>query len=200
MELTLPAGKPLQTFWYSTDSGRYPVKFETGEVVAELVAIRPSSPYSSTNYRDDKFGFSLSAPRSWFLDKDEAEDKPRVAVHLLDPEAVAVNVFWFDKIGEGQAPPESEMRAVVEKKVRERLKELEGYKPRPESWKSGSLGGAPAVSCVADYVEGKRPMVEYLTMVQSGSLQGTLIMRAPREQFDGLRETFDRIMESLRFK
>jgi hypothetical protein len=43
-------------------------------------------------------------------------------------------------------------------------------------------------------------MVEYLTMVQSGSLQGTLIMRAPREQFDGLRETFDRIMESLRFK
>jgi uncharacterized protein len=199
-EFALPVGKTLQTFWYSTDPRRYLVKFEAGEAIAELVAIRQSSPHTSMNYRDDKFGFSLSVPGGWFFDEDEADDKPRVAVHLLDPEAAAVNVFWIDKIGDGQVPPESEVRAACEKKVTERLKELGGYRPRPESWTSRSLGGAPAVGYVADYAEGKRPMVEYLTMVQSGSLRATLIMRAPREQFDGFRETFERIIESLRLK
>jgi uncharacterized protein len=199
-EFALPIGKTLQTFWYSTDSRRYLVKFEAGEAIAELVAIRQSSPHTSTDYRDEKFNFSLSLPSGWFLDKDEAEDKPRIAVHLLDPEAAALNVFWIDAIGDGQVPPESEVRAACEKKVTERLKELQGYKARPESWKPRTLSGAPAVSCVADYVEGKRPMVEYLTLVQTGFLQATLIMRAPREQLDGLRETFERIMESLRLK
>lgn len=200
VEFALPVGKALQTFWYSTDPRRYLVKFEAGEAIAELVAIRQSSPHTSTNYRDEKFNFSLSLPSGWFLDKEEDEDKPRIAVHLLDPEAAAVNVFWIEAIGDGQVPPESEVRAACEKKVTERLKELQDYKARPESWKPRTLSGAPAVGYVADYAEGKRPMVEYLTMVQSGSLRATLIMRAPREQFDGFRETFERIIESLRLK
>ncbi len=199
-EFALPVGKTLQTFWYSTGPRRYLVKYETGEAIVELIAIRQSSPHTSTNYRDDRFNFSLSVPSGWFLDTDEAEDKPRIVVHLLDPEAAALNVFWIDKIGDGQVPPESEVRAACETKVKERLKELEGYKVRPESWRPRTLGGAPAVSYVADYVEGKRPMVEYLTAVQTGSLRAILVMRAPPEQFDGLRETFERIMESLKLK
>ena len=62
---------PNITYWYSTDSHRYAVKFaENGAaVVGELAAINLCRAGEPVRYQAPEFGFCLTAPADWVFDR-----------------------------------------------------------------------------------------------------------------------------------
>lgn len=200
-EFSLGEGPSFQTFWYSTDPKHYLVKFESGGVQGELAVIRQDRGSAPVEYRDEEFGFSLTVPHGWhsYRQKPEQADAA-TTVHLLDPEAAAFSGFSFKKPKDPEAHDENAIRAAAEKEIVDRQKIFKDYKVRPETWSTRAVSGAPALSVVADYADGQKAMVEYLTWVRTRSLDSLFVTRLNHDEFDGFRPAFDKIIDSLQLR
>jgi hypothetical protein len=90
------------------------------------------------------------------------------------------------------------LAASADEKVVQRVNQgLTDYRIRPESHQARSIGGHPALSCIADFTQDGRNMAEYLTWTRSDSTFALFFGRAPAPEFDSIRESFDRIIETL---
>ena len=190
-----------QTFWFATDPHRYLVKFSANGVDAELISISQNKAGEPRRYKDDKLGISLAAPNDWFFYAAAPLDKKHLAtVFLLDPPAVSVIALHVDKPEALKAEKGNLLHSWADEGIDEARKIYKDFKLRADGRQERTVGGLPALSALADYTDGKRKMVAYVTYVEAKAagleLQfGALI---PREQFDGLRKPLDKIMESLK--
>lgn len=184
-----------QSFWIATDPHRYLVKFEANAVDAQPIAIGQVKPGESRRYEDAKLGFSLAAPSDWFF----YEPTPG-KVFVLDPDAVAMTAFFAVKLAELDAKQRESLRAWTEARAAEAGKTVKNFKIRPASWKERTVAGLPALSLVADYTDGKRKMVHYITCVHGKSIGLEFVAATAEGQLEGFRKPLDAIVDSLKVK
>lgn len=72
------------------------------------------------------------------------------------------------------------------------------YRIRPGSVERRTVGGRPAVSCLADFTRGDVKMVEYLTWVSGENAFAQFFAQVAADELDGLRHRLDPIMETLK--
>ncbi|HSU55876.1 MAG TPA: tetratricopeptide repeat protein, partial [Candidatus Dormibacteraeota bacterium] len=144
-----------QTFWISTDSHRYVVKFEAGGVVAELTQITQRKIDEPAVFRDSASGLSASAPGGWYFDKHQADETSgETRVFVLDPDAISATVIAVQ--GREALKPEAKksLRAWSDYLLQDAGKSMKDVKPRGDGWKETTFAGQPALSMVADFTEG----------------------------------------------
>lgn len=190
-----------QTFWWSTDEHHYLVKFEAGGVIAELSQVSQHKAGEPVQYRDAKYGFSLTAPADWvFFRADSMDEKDGERVLVLDPEAVATTVMNIGSRAVYGPKAGQSLREWAEKDVvgGEAVKTLKALKIRPESWKEQTAAGLPAMSVLGDLEEGKEKKVGYAVFMTGkvNSVVFTLIV--PEKDFEVSRPEFEAIVDSYK--
>ena len=185
-----------QTFWYATDPHRYLVKFEANVAVAELTSIDQVKPGELRRYEDKKRGFSLASPSDWFFYAASG------TVVFLDPQMVAASDLHAVKVADLKPAEQKSLRAWAEAGVAGTVPAKKGFKlkVRPDSWKERKVAGLPAMSCIADYTDGKRKMIDYCTCVRGKTIGLKFSASVPQDQFDAYRKQFDPIVDSLKVK
>jgi hypothetical protein len=181
-----------QSFWFSADPHRYLVKFEANAVDAQLTEIGLLKPGQLRRYADDTLGFSLTAPNDWFFYARKPEN-----VFLLDPQAAAMTSVTATKLADLGVKDRESPRAWAESRAAEAGKSRTEFKVQPQSWQQRSVAGLPAASCLADYRDNKRKMVDYRLCVLGKSLALEFSARLPADQLPSFRPMLDRIVGSL---
>ncbi|RYD61032.1 MAG: DUF3108 domain-containing protein, partial [Verrucomicrobiaceae bacterium] len=99
-----------QTFWFSADEKRYPVKFQGGGVISELIAIEQRKPGEPVSFKDKDLGIQFTAPSGWLIHRQEPDMDPKVvSIYLLDPKAEAEGMFL--KIHTLESLPEDQRKS-----------------------------------------------------------------------------------------
>jgi hypothetical protein len=75
---------------------------------------------------------------------------------------------------------------------------LEGYRIRPGSVERRTVGGRPALRCLADFTQGGVKMVEYLTWVSGENASGQFFAQVDALELEALRHRLDPIIDTLR--
>jgi hypothetical protein len=193
-----------QTFWYTTDAHRYLAKFEAGGMTAELVAIEQRPAGQPVQFHDESTGVTVVAPENWFIHKrakgDGQDDEGSTEFYLMDPEAditmALLKLHDTSKLNEGKNSP----RVWAEARVAKLAKEMKDLKVRPESWKIISISGRPAVSFVADYIDGKNPALLLGAYALGRAHSEEFVMALKSDQLAGARPAFDSIVSNYRSK
>ena len=186
-----------QTFWYSTDANRYPVKFEAEGIVGELGEIAQRNPDESVAYQDPGFGFSLTVPPGWYHGRHVGTAR--------DPQAKEIQVLLFDpnadvKWGTVEVRPAVAGRTltmVAERELEMVKTRYKDYALRPESWQERRIAGSPALSFVGDYKEGKDDYVQYRVYMLD-DLKIEFIFKVAADRFDEFLPVLDSIVSSFR--
>jgi hypothetical protein len=192
-----------QTFWYSTDAHHYPVKFEAGGVAAELSQVTQRKSGAPVQYQDPGYNFSLTAPADYiFFRADMKEEKDKVRVLVLDPEAVATTVVNVGSRKVHGPKAEQSLREWAEKQTVEGevAMTLKALKIRPESWKERTVAGYPAVSVVGDFEEGKEKKIGYAVFALAKTNAAVCTLMAAAKDFEACQPKFEAILESFQQK
>jgi hypothetical protein len=186
-----------QTMWFSTDPHRYFVKFEAGAITGELAAIRQRDPFMPAEYRDEKFGFTLTAPPGWSFFKQSVDVKENeAAVNIIDPDAIAVTTtLWVDQVDPGKLAYKGDIRGAAEEKITERKKQFKDYTVRADSWTERTVAGRPALGYTADLVFLNKKMVEYVIFVGGPSLASSFRTMVETDKADDFHRKFDQIVD-----
>ena len=190
-----------QTYWYSTDAHHYLVKFENGGVVVELASVKQRSLAEARRYEDPTRGFSVAVPAGWMADRKEGADEgKRAEITLLDPEAVGTTVVKVESLGNFDEAARASVRAFAEHQIREWRKYVKELTIRADSWKEMTVAGKPAVSLVADVVQGKaRSAVCAVYAFVDGNAVDISTSTAP-EDSEAFRSQFAAIVASYQSK
>ena len=190
-----------QTFWVAMDAPRPIVKFEIGAAVSvELASMRRVDPLTPVAYRDAKTGLAVTAAPGWVLKPNSIPQAEETSVQMMDPEVKAYAAIWGQNWKCDKATIAQQLRASVDEKAKTRADIFKDYRVRPESVQLREIAGQQALSCIADYVEGDRKMIEYTTWVQTENSRCSFYTRTGASEFDEYRKRFDPIIESVRLK
>jgi hypothetical protein len=190
-----------QTFWYSTDSHHYLVKFEGGGVVGELSEVVQHKSGEPVTYQDPVFNFSLTAPSDWMFHRAEMKDeKTKTQVLALDPDGIGtsfVNVGSRKVLG---ADEQKSLRAWAEKEIAdgEGSKTLKDLQVRPDSWKDRSVAGNPGLSFIGDFMEGKDKKVGYAIFTLGKTNAAVFLLLTKASDFDAFQPKFDALVDSYK--
>ena len=190
-----------QDFWYSTDAHRYLIKFDATVIAAELASIGQIKPGEMRSYADEKEGLSLAAPSDWFFHYMPPADKNGSAkIFVLDPRMVSSSVVFVGKVADLTPEAQKSLRGWADAVNGELSKAKKDFTARPDSWHEGKVAGLAALSCIADYTEGKQKMVNYHVFVRNESIAVQFAAEVPQDDFEEFRKQFDPIIDSLKVK
>ena len=209
-KVTVPAGtfecykvelSIRQTFWYSTDAHRYPVKFEAGGVVAELTEINQHKPGDLAHFKDATSGLALSGPAGWLFDRHEAEDpNDPTRIVVLDPNAAGLSMVLVQKLDGLKADQKASLRSFAEGQIAEGSKMAKDLKVRPDSWKEITVAGKPALSVRYDFTEaGEKKSGRGVYMMDDKNGYDFLAY-APEKDFETFNAQFGAIINSGKFE
>jgi hypothetical protein len=176
-----------EKFWVSTDSAHIVVKRKDGDTVEELSSQPVTSPEESV-YSGDNIGYTLTVPAGWMLKESNTG-----GADLYDLHALATASLQLCPCTSNAGTPEG-LRLEAEKQAKNQ--EEKNFKVRSESWQMRQVGGQSAVSWIAD---SGNSAVSYRVMVMTGSPTSVLMIRmmADQKSFDGLRPSFDAMVDSM---
>lgn len=187
-----------QTFWYSTDTHRYLVKFEAGGVTSELTEVTQVAAGQPARYADTVL--SLAAPPDWMFYVTALKEgviKDRIVV--LDPDGrveAEVRVQGLDSL---KADARNSVRAWAEAIVA-KDSAARATKVRADSWQERTVAGKPGISFVADFEEANAKKVAY-SVCTFGDKDAVLFnLEATEKNLEELRPAFDRIVDSYQPK
>lgn len=189
-----------QTFWISVDGARQVVKMETMGVTIELVSVHRVDSTAPVPYQDAKIGLSFTASPGWIVRPEQPSEKDETNLFLLDPEPKGSAVLWAQVKKTEKSEIARQLRAAVDEQVEKRSKYLKDYKIRPETMQVRQVGGNQALSCVAEFVDDKKEMVEYLTFVRSENTTSLFSAMVEASGLDEFRKRVDPILETLKIK
>lgn len=190
-----------QTFWYSADAHRYLVKFEAGGVVAELSKVHRLKSGDPVNYQDPSFGFTFTAPPGWIVYRpEEKDDKGKVGIEILDPEAAATSELHVGALENLKAGEKKSPRDWAESEAVDGSKVLKGLKIRPESWQERNVAGHSGVSVIGDFVEGQEKKVAYAVFSFGNTTATEFRFVVGSKDFADFQPRFDAIVDSYKVK
>lgn len=178
---------------------RYAVKFEAGGVNGVLQSIRQVKPGDMLEYGDQDLGFSLSAPADWYFIHDKASAKPHEHVAtVVDPGSESVTAIRVQPADRLEDEQRASIRTWAESKVAEAKKEHQDYRVRADSRQERTVGGLPAVSFIADYVQSEKPRVQYRVLLLGKSTAASFAAETEPDRVDGFRKKFDKIIDTFK--
>ncbi len=172
------------------------------------------NPDNSTVYLDREFRVSFRLPPGWkalganrWIDNGWEGGKPKerattVVIHHPQSDALVSLYYRLFKKTQTMTPEQIDnmLLADVDDKVsqRRRKEHFEDYRPRANSYEQREIGGQRALACVADFVQGKQRMSEYLVWVRNEKSIAEFFIRVPSDQLEDLRKEVEPIIQSLR--
>jgi hypothetical protein len=186
-----------QTFWYSSDPKHYLVKFEASGVIAELTGVTYPLPGADVTYSDSTFGFTVSAPAGWALDKQEHPTTNKTGVMIVDPRSIAMSSLTVETMSTVKTNESASLRAYAQARLDDSAKEYKSFKVRANSWTDLTVAGQPAVSVVADYVQGENKKVGYGTWSFGPTNAVYFEALVPAADFEAFQPKFDKVIQSL---
>lgn len=187
-----------QDFWFSDDSHRYLVKFETGPITAQLMSVTQRRPGEAVAFRDDETGVSFTVPADWVIFRAQhGQPEGQVLIRTLDPGADTADggmrLFATDTLSD-------KARQSARAWMDEDLLKNKQVKVRPDSWKELMIDGRAAVSCVMDIAGGGKPQVQFLARVLGTKYSELFVITSASDKYDALKAQFDTILTSYRTK
>ncbi|HXR07820.1 MAG TPA: tetratricopeptide repeat protein [Candidatus Acidoferrum sp.] len=188
-----------QVFWISTNAARDIVKIEGGGVIMELTGVRHRNASDPVNYVDAD-GFSLTAPPGWVIGS-LAQEKTKTSVLLLDPALTGTCVLdWSALETIEPKTATNSARALLEKETADGAKQYKNFQVRADSWQERIVAGQPAMSVIADCVDGDKPKIGYgVTTIVAGHAAAFQFL-VPAADFEAFRPTLDAIVDSFKMK
>jgi tetratricopeptide (TPR) repeat protein len=187
-----------QTFWYSSDTNRYLVKFEAGGVIAELTGVTHRTPGEKAAYADVTNGFSLTAPAGWWFDRQETDTKGAAKVTIIDPEGLSDSSLTVTTLAILKPEDKKSLRDYANLQVANAAKMYKDFQTRSNSWKDRTIAGQPAVSAIADYAQGDTKKVGYgvWSFGQTNAVYFEMLTSA--KDFDALQPKMNAIIDSYK--
>ena len=191
-----------QDFWYSTDANRYLVKFEATGVVSELASVTHAKAGEPSEYQVVDTGVSVKAPSGWYFyrSSETGEEACKALVFMIDPLVATNSLLVVTDTTSAEAEHKASARAWAEHELEGAKTKYKVFAIRPDSWKTRTLAGQPAVSVMADHMSGDKKMVEYYATTLKGSLAVTVAMHVPADLLDDLLPDFDAILNNVTVK
>ena len=157
----------------------------------------------ATEYRDPEVALSLKLPAGWKIPQAVRLPDHATAVQLSNPMAQSITALWF------RIPPDAQKLSSEEAfkalatnpdaKAAQRFGEgMTDYKIRAGTLQQRTIGGLPALSCIADFTTGGLPMAEYLVWIRGDKATALFFGRAATGEFDAFRERFDKVIETAK--
>jgi hypothetical protein len=191
-----------QTFWFSNDAHRYPVKFEAGGAVVTLVSVTQQKAGQAVPFRDDELGVSFTVPANWVVHRLHGFPAKAERVVLLDPDADADSCdLTLVPIESVPAASRQSSRAWAEADFREHVSnDFKDAKIRPESWKTHQLGGRVGASYIGDFTYLGKPRVAYSLRILGAKTCEQFDLVTTPEKFPELQAAFEKIIASYQKK
>jgi hypothetical protein len=156
-----------------------------------------------TEYRDPEVAVSVKLPAGWKIPQAVRLADHATGVQLINPMAQSFTGLWF------RIPPDSQklsaedaskaLAANPDAKAAQRVGEgMPDYKIRAGTLQQRTIGGLPALSCIADFTAGGLPMAEYLVWIRGEKATALFFGRAAIAEFDTFRERFDGVIETAK--
>ena len=157
----------------------------------------------TTEYRDPEFALGLRLPGGWKITQAVRAPDHATSVQLSNPMAHSFTALWFRVLPEAQKlSMEEAWRSLAgnpDSKAAQRTGEgIPDYTIRADSRQQRTIGGLPALSCVADFTAGGQPTSEYLVWIRGEKITALFFGRASPSEFDSFREGFDRVIETAK--
>jgi erythromycin esterase-like protein len=174
-----------------------------GQAFDFKVVARPTGDTAGPiEYRDPEFAVSLKVPQGWKVGEAYRWGDHETTARLIGPENADGGRLYF-KMSPNTARSEEEAYTMLlrnpESKAAQRVAAgLEDYRIRPGSVERRTIGGRPALSCLADFAQGGVKMVEYLTWVSGENALGQFFAQVDALELDALRHRLDPIIDTLR--
>jgi erythromycin esterase-like protein len=167
-----------------------------------MLAYKAGTPDESgaAEYRDPDFPVFIRLPKGWSVAQAWRWGERETTMTFQAPQMAGQLYF---KLRSNPAKSEEEarelLRAEVDAKTAQRVSSgLTDYKVRDASIQRRTVGGHPALSCIADFTQNGEPMVEYLTWVSGDGAGALFFARVPAEELNALRMRLDPVIESLK--
>jgi hypothetical protein len=183
-----------QTFWYSSDTNRYLVKFEANGVIAELTQISHAAPGELAAYSDVARGFSLTSPPGWFFDQQEVDTKGRSKVTIVDPDGSSDSSLTVVSMDILKPEEKKSLKDYADLQMTNASKMYENFQTR--AWNDRTLAGQPAVSAIADFTQGKTKKTAYGVWSFGPTNAVYFEMLTATKDFDAIKPKMDAIIDS----
>lgn len=189
-----------QTIWIGSESTRPVVKMETMGVAIELVSRHRVDAVSPVPYQNAALGLSFTAPPRWIILPETDPEANDTDLSLLDPESQGALSVSAKEKKTGKSEIAQQLRASLDEHVERHSKFLKDYKIRPATMQSRQIGGNQALSCVAEFIDDKKLVVEYVTLVRSENAEVLFSALADASALDEFRKRIDPILETIKIK
>jgi hypothetical protein len=200
-KVLLTAGGTSQTLWYSTDATHTLVKFEVAGMIAELSDIKRSGADQPTPLHEPTLGYSFSAPAGWLALPGNIPGGSKYPTFNLVDEAgtaiITLSVTPQKDFAPAQVAP---VRAYADHQVAMGKQFTPVFEVHPDSWKETTMGGQPALTCVADHA---RPPIKNLAVSTFALVDGNAVCitaYVDPENLDALRPKYEALIASYRSK
>jgi hypothetical protein len=155
-----------------------------------------------TEFRDPEYAVSVKAANGWMVGQAFRWGNHETTVHLTGPAGEDDGSLYF-KIAPNEAKSEDEayrlLLAKPDAKVAQRASEgSPDYQIRPGSVERRTVGGKPAVRCIADFTRDGAKWTEYLTWVSGDNASALFFAQAPASDLDATRRRIDPIIDTLK--
>jgi hypothetical protein len=184
-----------QTYWFSDDAHRYPVKIDVGSAVIQLVKIERLDPGKAKKYSNAEFALTL--PPGWNAYRVDA------SVFVVAPDVDWNIVVKTKKLNQLSQEEKKSPRAWAERGLPDAVEQqhLKNLKVRPNSWLPATVSGRPAASYVTDFtaIDGT-PMAQYVVCVFGKTAAASFTVTCPRDGLDRIKKAIHPVVESLEVK
>jgi len=188
-----------QTFWIGAEASRPLVKFQSGNVEAELVKV-----WGAEDGTESALAFLPAA--GWFVNMDPGPGPVRTG-SFGQPEMGGYANVWMRKIYTPSAEIAATLREALDDYIRQRQRDADpsdfyDVKVRPESIQPRLIGGKQALSCILDYMDrqGNRTdkKSEYLVWIRTESTFVKFSIHTDRNGVGVKRWQFDPVVATAK--
>ncbi len=148
-------------------------------------------------YRHARTGVEFN-PQGWKIRGEFPSSGDGQMVMLTDEASNAQVMLWLKPDQLLSADIAGRLRGALQQKILQRL-DLEGYRIRPESIQSHTIGGKQALSAVADFTADGQPMTELLTWIYTENTRVLFFTRLPVSQITDFKVRFDNLVGTAVF-
>ena len=189
-----------QEFWFSANDHKYPVKFSAEGIIGELITYETYAAGDSIEYTDSKFGFTLSAPADWYFYQTEQNNPTESGVHLIDPDAIAINHLDVDTLESLELDVSQSPREMLASHLDKMAQHRADFKIHEDSWVEHTVGGHPAVSLTADFVDQGKPKVVYVTAIAGETTLTKFKIVTTPDNLDKAKAQIDQVIATYKAK
>lgn len=166
--LTAPQSFDAMLFVEKTSAA---VKNPAVSVLTCPIGDQAGQPTTARDCRDLDFGLSFKLPAGWRIDRSNRFGEQETTIAMSRPPSQMLGLWYKVMKPQGKMSPEEIRRVLAvsadEKAVQRVDQGLADYRIRPDSRQARSVGGHPALSCIADFTQDGRKMSEYLTWIRA---------------------------------